>query len=821
MENNNSSSNNNNNNFDLKTSIQNSLQKDILYFKDDILKDIKTIENNLNSKISKNTNEFQEFLEKNKTIIEILQTKITEINNKISNSNFNNEKIEKFFKFKENAENNIYNIDIKLNNLYNEYQTAIYKYDKILSDSVIYPGLIGPNNKLKTFHNFIDFCMKEITSLNNFKEKSCFDLKEYKNQIENLDKNFIKFQKDVMNNNINYLNIKLGENEEKFKQLLSIQDKHIFDVRLENSKFSLELTNQTKNLINEWKKISNFKEEFNEKLNEEINKFKNEIEIISKKFENEKNEFEFIKERFNQLNEIIKDFKFNNNNNNKIMKIKNFEKNHKNLFKNEQKNNENNFSYNNNDIYSPNSKKSQKKIESYLRKYIDGEVNIKQIYDKKNNNNLLEINDLKKNSIDENNNNLKNDSNINNFNFNLSFNNDFIDSKNNNNLDINTEEKNNDYIRNYKLDDNLDLIIPIKKQNSFNNFLNIKQSNFDISNIIQQNDNKNDLITNDLIKNKTSRNNLDINNDSNLNKNNNNNNNIYNIKFGDEFSKKSSSNDKIIINKLNNQKNKIKINEKEFSSNNLEIFKFNKDNNNNLNIKNNSEKNLFKTKNNFNTCNNFNNNNNNHKNIINQINETNIQRKNKLIGSNSSSNIYLKRPSFFHKKISDKILERKAEYIIQQILLNKRKHELNFNNKLSTIPQNINNLNKINFIGSSVKIFNKSNAFYTTNKSFSKKLNTTRNININNSNNSLPKNNNNYYSKSFEKFSENFINSDLLKDGKILNISKIEKFDCINYFQKNKNKSVLNNNNNINLYTNNKYLNMMIEDDLKNKDKNK
>ena len=83
----------------------------------------------------------------------------------------------------------------------------------------------------------------------------------------------------------------------------------------------------------------------------------------------------------------------------------------------------------------------------------------------------------------------------------------------------------------------------------------------------------------------------------------------------------------------------------------------------------------------------------------------------------------------------------------------------------------------------------------------------------------MPKNNNNYYSKSFENFSENFINSDLLKDGKILNISKIEKFDCINYFQKNKNKSVLNNN--INLYTNNKYLNMMIEDDLKNKDKNK
>ena len=800
MENNNSSSINNNNNFDLKTSIQNSLQKDILYFKDDILKDIKTIENNLNS---------------------ILQTKITEINNKISNSNFNNEKIEKFFKFKKNAENNIYNIDIKLNNLYNEYQTAIYKYDKILSDSVIYPGLIGPNNKLKTFHNFIDFCMKEITSLNNFKEKSCFDLKEYKNQIENLDKNFIKFQKDVMNNNINYLNIKLGENEEKFKQLLSIQDKHIFDVRLENSKFSLDLTNQTKNLINEWKKISNFKEEFNEKLNEEINKFKNEIEIISKKFENEKNEFEFIKERFNQLNEIIKDFKFNNNNN-KIMKIKNFEKNNKNFFKNEQKNNENNFSFNNNYILSPNSKKSQKKIESYLRKYIEGEVNIKQIYEKKNNNNLLEINDLnlKKNSIDENNNNLKNDSNMNNYNFNLSFNNDFNDSKNNNNFDINTEEKNNDYIRNYKLDDNLDLIIPIKKQNSFNNFLNIKQSNFDISNIIQQNENKNDFISNDLIKNKTSRNNLDNNNnnDYNLNKSNNN---IYNIKFGDENSKKSSSNDKIIINKLNNQKNKIKINEKDFSSNNLELYKFNKDNNNNnLNIKDNSEKNLIKNKNTFNTYNNFNNNNNN-KNIINQMNETNIQRKNKLIGSNSSSNIYLKRPSFFHKKISDKILERKAEYIIQQILLNKRKHELNFNNKLSTIPQNINNLNKINFIGSSVKIFNKSNAFYTTNKSFSKKLNTTRNINNNNSNNSLPKNNNNYYSKSFEKFSENFINSDLLKDGKILNISKIEKFDCINYFQKNKNKSVLNNNNNMNLYTNNKYLNMMIEEDLKNKDKNK
>ena len=808
-----SSSNNNNNNFDLKTSIQNSLQKDILYFKDDILKDIKTMENNLNSKISKNTNEFQEFLEKNKTIIEILQTKITEINNKISNSNFNNEKIEKFFEFKEHAENNIYNIDIKLNNLYNEYQTTIYKYDKILSDSVIYPGLIGPNNKLKTFHNFIDFCMKEITSLNNFKERSFFDLKEYKTQIENLGKNFVKFQKEVMNNNINYINLKLVENEEKFKQLLSIQDKHIFDVRLENSKFSLDLTNQSKNLINEWKKISNIKQELNEKLNDEINKFKKEIEIISKKYENEKNEFDLIKEKFNKLNDLIKE-KFNNSN--KIMKIKNFDKNK--FFKNEQKNiNENNFSYNNDDLYSLNSKKSPKKIESYLRKYIDGEVNLNQIYEK--NNNLLEINelDLKKNSKDENNKNNNNNnfnSNLNNFKLNFSFNNDFIDSKNVNNLDINTEEKNNDYIQNYKLDDNLDLIIPIKKQNSFNNFLNIKQQNFDISNIIQQNTNKNDLI-----KSETNRNNFDVINDSNLNKNNNN---FYNLNFNnEEISKKSHSisNDKIIINNLNNQIKKI--NEKDFSSNNIEIFKF-KDNNNNLeNLKNYSEKNLLKNKNNYNNYNNnFNNNNNNNKNITNQINENIVQKKNKLIGSNSNStsNIYLKRPSFFHKKISDKIIERKAEYIIQQILLSKRKHDLNFNsNKITTIPQNINNLNKINFIGSSIKILNKSNAFYASKNSSSKKLNTTRNINNNNSNNSLPKNNN--YSRSFEKFSENY--SDLLKERKFLNISKIEKFDCVNYFQKNKNKSVLNNTNNINLYTHNKYLNMMIDDDLKNKEKNK
>ena len=94
------------------------------------------------------------------------------------------------------TENKILTNEIQLNNLNKEFSNSVLKYDKILSDSVIYPGFIGNLCKFKTFHDFMDYCILNIKDLNTFKNKNNIDLKDYKNQLTSM----INFFKSQINN---------------------------------------------------------------------------------------------------------------------------------------------------------------------------------------------------------------------------------------------------------------------------------------------------------------------------------------------------------------------------------------------------------------------------------------------------------------------------------------------------------------------------------------------------------------------------------------------------------------------------------------------
>ena len=52
--------------------------------------------------------------------------------------------------------------EIQLNQTYNELHKAITKYYKLLSDSVLYPGIIGNLCKFKNFHEFINYTLQQI-----------------------------------------------------------------------------------------------------------------------------------------------------------------------------------------------------------------------------------------------------------------------------------------------------------------------------------------------------------------------------------------------------------------------------------------------------------------------------------------------------------------------------------------------------------------------------------------------------------------------------------------------------------------------------------
>ena len=56
----------------------------------------------------------------------------------------------------------------------------VYRIDKILAESVIYPGVIGGISKFKSFHDFMDYILAQASQNITFRDKSQLDLKNYR-----------------------------------------------------------------------------------------------------------------------------------------------------------------------------------------------------------------------------------------------------------------------------------------------------------------------------------------------------------------------------------------------------------------------------------------------------------------------------------------------------------------------------------------------------------------------------------------------------------------------------------------------------------------
>ena len=295
-------------------------KKDLLFFKEDVLKEFRITENDIKTKYNKNLNNLEtklnDYIKKQNNLNE----KINEILRLISTENNSKEKIENLLIFKNNIENKILTNEIQLNNLNKEFSNSVLKYDKILSDSVIYPGFIGNLCKFKTFHDYMDYCLLNIKDLNTFKNKNNIDLKDYKNQlnsminffksqINNILFNANKFTKEAISNS----EITFNENFEKLKKKYN-------EIQIENSQYYNDLIEKSNLLKNEKEKLIDFKAEIFTNFQENIEKIKKENLKVLEKFKGYKEEFILIKSRFSQLSEFIKDVRFKSNINKPINK---------------------------------------------------------------------------------------------------------------------------------------------------------------------------------------------------------------------------------------------------------------------------------------------------------------------------------------------------------------------------------------------------------------------------------------------------------------------------------------------------------------------
>ena len=248
------------------------LKMDLIHFQDEILKDIRQMQSKLNDKYSKSEEELNESLTKYDLRIKNIERKLGELSNLIITDNSLKEKVETIFQFKEEVQDTIFKRRAKFAEFEKKVNNDIDVINKILSNTVLYPSMIGKTAKFKTFHEFIDFTNQEITKLNIFKTKSGMDLTPYKKKIEESLEAF-KIQinnltpKEITNQMVNDLELKITGN-------LKIFDDRLQQTRIENSHYSFGIKKLTEEMNKQIENLKNMQRYINKKL-EKMNNMDN------------------------------------------------------------------------------------------------------------------------------------------------------------------------------------------------------------------------------------------------------------------------------------------------------------------------------------------------------------------------------------------------------------------------------------------------------------------------------------------------------------------------------------------------------------------
>ena len=262
------------------------LKMDMIRFQDEILRDMRQMQGKLDAKYMKADEILNESLTKYQIKIELLEKKISDLSNLIINDNSLKGKIETLFKFKEETEDTIFKRRAKFAELEKKFNDDIDNINKILTNTVIYPAIIGKTAKFKTFHEFVDFCVQEINKLNILKNKGGVDITPFKKKVES-DLEIFKIQ--IANLTPKQITEQMVHDmEERINSSIKIFNDRLEDTRVENSHYSFGIKKKAEEMEKQMENLNKMQKFINKKLEsfqnfEIFNSINNEIMTINQK----------------------------------------------------------------------------------------------------------------------------------------------------------------------------------------------------------------------------------------------------------------------------------------------------------------------------------------------------------------------------------------------------------------------------------------------------------------------------------------------------------------------------------------------------------
>mgnify|MGYP006873001572 CR=1 FL=1 len=267
-----------------------SLKTDFWNFKNEILQDLKILEKKISQKsLEENIIIKDELININNNITTI-NSKISDLTTLITVSNLVKDKVEKLDKIKDKILDKLLVNELKINTLDKETQESIINMNNILKETVIYPAVIGPSCKYKTFHELIDFILNELIVLGNYKEKNTLDLSSYKKKVDTIIQGF---------------NFKIN-NIEKTSTQLVLENFNACNDKMRELFY--ECSDKTEKVENNFdKKSQNLNSRIDDlelKITKDINDLKNENIVNANSFKGHIDEYLLLKEDFKKISEI-------------------------------------------------------------------------------------------------------------------------------------------------------------------------------------------------------------------------------------------------------------------------------------------------------------------------------------------------------------------------------------------------------------------------------------------------------------------------------------------------------------------------------------
>ena len=165
-----------------KTLLDNNSQ--LIFFKEEILKDVRRFESKItlkyNTEINKNNNKILKMQE----ALDEMSKKMEGFTSLIKKDLEMEKRTNNLSTLYSSLEQELISQDIKIKNINNLLNETITKFNDELYTSIIYPGVIGPTGKYKIFHEFIDFILVNINTLLIFKDKISNEFKDYKSKTD-------------------------------------------------------------------------------------------------------------------------------------------------------------------------------------------------------------------------------------------------------------------------------------------------------------------------------------------------------------------------------------------------------------------------------------------------------------------------------------------------------------------------------------------------------------------------------------------------------------------------------------------------------------